>query len=89
MYEEQKSKIAANVAKIDAELKSMSAKIDKKLLEQYKKARSSEKSAKAVIVKLSSDRCGGCHYELPLSLTHKIDVDGYIVCEECSKIIHK
>ena len=89
MYEEQKSKIANDVSKIDTELKTMSAKIDKKLMEVYKKARTNDKSGKNLVVKLSNDRCGGCHFELPLSMTHKIDVDGYIVCEECSKIIHK
>jgi len=88
-YEEQKAGIAGQVAKIDGELKTMSAKIDKKLMDIYKKAREREKGGKNIVVKLASDRCGGCHYELPLSLTHKIDIDGYIVCEECTKIIYK
>ncbi|MCL2756142.1 MAG: hypothetical protein FWE45_03805 [Firmicutes bacterium] len=88
-YEKQKKDIAGKANEIEEELKKLGNAVDKKLLEIYKKARSTEKGGKPVVVKLNSDRCGGCHFELPLSLTHKIDVDGYIVCEECNKIIYK
>jgi len=89
VYEKQKKEIEPKVVAINAELKKLESGIDAKLLERYKKRRSQDKGGKPVdvAVKLVGDRCGGCHFELPLSQTHKVGVDGYIVCEECGKII--
>ena len=89
-YEKQKAEIKGKVDSFEKELKAKEKAIDAKLLERYKKKRAglSFGNYQDVLVSLKSNRCGGCHFELPLSLTHKISTDGYIVCEECGKIIH-
>jgi predicted nucleic acid-binding Zn-ribbon protein len=42
-----------------------------------------------IVVPLTHKRCGGCHFELPLSQVHEVTTTGYIICEECGKIIYK
>ncbi|MCL2846940.1 MAG: hypothetical protein FWE38_04590 [Firmicutes bacterium] len=90
-YEREKAAIAERVTALEAELKKMERDVDAKLLERYKKRRANDRGGKPsdIVVPLVGDRCGGCHFELALSQTHKIGVDGYIVCEECGRIIYK
>lgn len=88
-YEKQKEKIAPDVARIEKELATLAKDVDTKLMERYKKARSAEKGLKDVVVTLAGERCGGCLFELPLALVHKIATSGYIICEECGKVIYK
>lgn len=90
-YERQTAELNAKVKPIEEELKKMASTIDAKLLERYKKARGADKSGKAVdvVVPLAGNTCGGCRFELPLSLIHKMTTNGYIVCEECGKLIYK
>jgi len=90
-YQKTRDGIKKDVDAFDAELKKMESGIDAKLLERYKKRRSQDKGGKPtdIVVKLVGDRCGGCHFELALSQTHNIGINGYIVCEECGRIIYK
>ncbi|MDR0462396.1 MAG: hypothetical protein LBG88_03670 [Christensenellaceae bacterium] len=89
-YEAQLGKIKPDVAKIEVELDAIARTIDKVLLEKYKNKRKADKNGTAdIVVPVSHGRCGGCNFEMPLSLTHKIATDGYIICEECGKIIYK
>ena len=89
-YEAQLAQVQPKIDEVEKELAKIAATIDKTLLEKYKARRKSEQSGKIVdiAVPLSAGRCGGCYFELPLSLTHSISVNGYIICEECGKIIH-
>jgi len=89
-HQAQLKEIQPKVNIIEADLKKMESAINKELLERYKKRRSSEKSGKYVdiVVATSGNRCGGCHHEMPTLLVHKIKTDGYIVCENCGKIIY-
>ena len=90
-YEEQRKQIAPKVDEFNKSLKEMEASINPKLIERYKKIRSLDKSGKAVdiAVPLAGERCSGCHFEMPISMIHKIATDGYITCEECGKILFK
>lgn len=90
-YEKQKKAIEQAVAKINSELEVLAKAVDKNLLEKYKQIRKSDKQQRAVdvAVALTNNRCGGCHFELPLSLIHSVSANGYIICEECGKIIYK
>ena len=90
-YEQEKSEIADSITKFDKELAIIAKDINKELVDRYKKKRAQDKAGRGydIVVKLTHNRCGGCHFELPLSMIHKIETDGYIICEECGKIIYK
>jgi len=89
-YKTQSEEIQERIVTFEKELKAKEKLVDPKILERYKKKRASLSGKyQDVAVEMSSNRCGGCHFELPLSMTHKVATDGYIVCEECGKIIYK
>ena len=87
-YENEKKAAEPKLEKIEAELKTLGVKVTPALLEKYKSIRKSKQQGDIVVI-LNGNRCGGCHFELPLSLIHKVSNQGYIVCEECGKIIYK
>ena len=90
-YEQQKEEIKTQLAQLEAELKSLEPTVDVKLLAKYKKLRAFDKTGRDtdVVVPISSNRCAGCHFELALSMSHKIATEGFILCEECGRIIYK
>ncbi|MCL2851141.1 MAG: hypothetical protein FWE01_02145 [Firmicutes bacterium] len=90
-YEAQKNELEPQLKVVEKELKSIESSVDKKLMDKYKKLRSSDKTGRDtdIVVPLISNRCAGCHFELALSMTHKISTEGYITCEECGKILFK
>jgi len=90
-YEKQKKELEPKVNTINKELEVLAKGIDAKLLERYKRARGADKMKKPtdVVVVLSGNNCSSCRFELPLSQIHTINTQGYIVCEECGKIIFK
>ena len=90
-YEKQRRQIEPAILKFDAELAKLEKGVEPRLMEKYKSKRKLDRSGKAtdIVVPLDRNRCGGCRFELPLNLSHKLATDGYIVCEECGKIIYK
>jgi len=89
-YQKQCDAIAPKLAKTEAELAKLGSAVDKIVLEKYKKRRATDKSGKItdIVVAISANRCGGCFHEMPTLLVHKIKTDGYIICENCGKIIY-
>jgi len=87
-YQKQTAGNEGELKKIDEELKKLEAAVDKKLMEKFKLIRKNVRKGD-IVVELKHNRCGGCMFELPLATIHKISNDGYIVCEECEKIIYK
>jgi len=87
-YEEETKDLAPKLAAIDADLKKLAATVDSALMEKYKQVRKQAKKGD-VVVPVAGNCCGGCRFELPSSLIHTIASKGYIICEECSKIIYK
>ena len=90
-YQAQLSQIRPRLDEIEKELVKIGGTVDKTLLEKYKSRRRTEPMGKIsdIVVPVANGRCGACFFELPLSLIHKISTDGYIICEECGKIIYK
>ncbi|MCL2586879.1 MAG: hypothetical protein FWE31_01415 [Firmicutes bacterium] len=90
-YEKAQADLEPKVKAIDKELATLGKAVDGKLLERYTKARSQVKSLKPVniVVPIVGNQCGACMFEMPLSRIHTITKDGYVVCEECGKIIYK
>jgi len=87
-YEKESKEIAPKIAAIDVELKKLAAAVEPKLLEKYRQIRKQTNRGDVVVPALGN-RCGGCRFELPLSLLHTVASQGYIICEECGKIIYK
>ena len=87
-FEKETKDIAPKIAAIDADLKKLAATVDPALMEKYKQARKQSKRGD-VVVPIVGNSCGGCRFELPSSLIHTAASRGYIICEECGKIIYK
>lgn len=87
-YEKETKDIAPKIASIDADLKKLAAAVEPTLMEKYKQARKQTKKGD-IVVPIAGNCCGGCRFELPSSLIHTVASRGYIICEECGKIIYK
>lgn len=87
-YQNETKDVAPKIVAIDATLKKLAAAVDPVLMEKYKQIRKQVKRGD-VVVPIAGNCCGGCRFELPSSLIHTIASRGYIICEECSKIIYK
>lgn len=87
-YQNETKDNAPKIAAIDAALKKLADAVDPALMEKYKQIRKQIKRGD-VVVPIAGNCCGGCRFELPSSLIHTIASRGYIICEECSKIIYK
>jgi len=89
-YQEQLDKIKPKLDEVEAQLKKIAATVDAGLVEKYKARRKTEPFGKTgdIVIAVSKGRCGACLIEMPLSLVHKISTDGYIICEECGKILY-
>lgn len=81
-YENQKASVAPRVREIEAEMEKIASGMDKVLLEKYRVKRSA--------VPMTPDgRCSGCRFELPLNMKNNVLTKGWVVCEECERIIYK
>lgn len=87
-FDRESKDAAPKIAVIEAELKNLAAKVDGTLMEKYKQIRK-QTSRGDIAVPMLGNRCGGCRFELPLSMIHTLAGKGYIICEECGKIIYK
>jgi len=87
-YENEAKEVAPKIVEIDADLKKLAAAVEPALMERYKQIRKQAKRGD-VVVPITGNSCGGCRFELPSSLIHTATSRGYIICEECSKIIYK
>ena len=59
--------------------------------ETYEKVKQAKKGGlPAVLVPLFEDSfCGGCRREIPGAQLQKLNDEGYIFCQECSRIVYK
>jgi predicted nucleic acid-binding Zn-ribbon protein len=87
-FEKESKEIAPKIAALDTELKKLASKVDPALFEKFKQIRKQNQRGDIAVPALGN-RCGGCRFELPLSSVHTLSGKGYIICEECGKIIYK
>lgn len=90
-YENQKAQIKPKLDAIEADMARVAGGIDKALLSKYIARRKNEPAGKQtdIVVPLRHGRCMGCNVEMPPLIAHKINTDGYVICEECGKILYK
>ncbi|RKD34716.1 zinc ribbon domain-containing protein [Thermohalobacter berrensis] len=85
-YDILKEELEQKIKEKEKEIKILSGKIEKDLLNKYLKLK--EKKGKA-IVKISGDRCTGCHMSVPLSIISKLKSKKVIVtCDNCGRILY-
>ena len=86
-YDNDVKSVETRQEELKKELKTISKKIDPKLIEAYEKRR--KENIFPVFVELKGNSCGGCHMELPYANISKLDNEGILTCEHCHRIIYK
>ena len=86
-YDKEVAEINPEIEKVKKELSELEKSIDKADIEEYKKKRNDR--IFPVLVPLNNKSCGGCHMEIPMSSLSKLDQNGFLVCENCRRIIYK
>lgn len=91
-HKESKEKYESLVATIDPQIESikkemlaLESSIEPKLLTKYKAVK--HDNVFPVFVPVSNGNCGGCRMALPMGKLDKIKAEGYIVCEQCGRVI--
>lgn len=92
-YEEYKVKYDAlketrkgEIDKIQGELKSISKKVPKEIMESYRKVR--DRKIFPAIVPANGNSCGGCRMEISMNKMSQLTTKGIIECEECGRLIY-
>lgn len=74
------------IADIKTRLKQAEALVAPDQLKHYVALR--QMKTKHPIVRLSGNTCGGCYMEVDVSTRGKINVDGYVLCQNCGRILY-
>lgn len=84
-YEQLVNKVNPEIDRIKAEMQALESSVDPKLLAKYKTLK--HDNIFPVFVPLNNGNCGGCRMALPMGKLDKIKTDGYIICEQCGRVI--
>ena len=87
MFEQRKKDSEPQVSALKQQLAELEKGIDPKMLAEYQKLRG--QNIYPVFVPLSGNNCGGCRMDLSIGEVGKIEAQGYVVCENCHRIIYK
>lgn len=85
-FDELKGTKKGEMDKITKELKELSQKVPKELMERYKKIR--ERKIFPAIVHANGNTCSGCRMELSMKKMSELNNNGITECEECGRIIY-
>ena len=86
-FEQRKKESEPQVSALKQQLAELEKGIDPKVLAEYQKLRG--QNIYPVFVPLSGNNCGGCRMDLSIGEVGKIEAQGYVVCENCHRIIYK
>ncbi len=84
-YDELVSTITPKIDQIKAEMRALESKIKPELLTRYKEKK--HDNIFPVFVGLKDGNCGGCMMAQPKGRLDKLKQDGYIICEQCGRVI--
>lgn len=85
-YEAKVNEINPKIAKLKQEQKKLESSIDERMLTKYKNVL--HDNIFPVLVPISNKLCGGCRMEIPMGKIDKLKTDGYIICEQCGRVIY-
>lgn len=86
-YEQLVSEINPKIEAVKKEMEKLEKSIEPKILTKYKSAK--HDNIFPVFVPLNNGNCGGCRMALPMGKLDKLKSDGYIVCEQCGRVIYQ
>ena len=79
--------IAPKVKEIEQKMKELEKDIPADIFAKYNSIKA-DKIFPVYVALDSSGHCSGCRVELPTAKVNKVKSDGYIVCEQCHRIIY-
>lgn len=84
-YDAQIAASAADIAKMEKQVKTIAKKVDKEALKEYERIKNARANPVALFEK---DRCMGCNMQLPSSVGAKIlSAEKPVLCENCGRIL--
>ena len=86
-FEQRKKDSEPQIAALKQQLAELEKDVDQKVFAEYQKLRG--QNIYPVIVPLEGNNCGGCRMDLSIGEIGKIESQGYVVCENCHRIIYK
>ena len=84
-YEALVNTITPEINKVKKEMQALESSVDEKLMSKYKALK--HDNIFPVFVPLNNGNCGGCRMALPMGKLDKLKTDGYIVCDQCGRVI--
>lgn len=84
-YETLVNTITPEINKVKKEMQALESSVDEKLMSKYKTLK--HDNIFPVFVPLNNGNCGGCRMALPMGKLDKLKTDGYIVCDQCGRVI--
>ena len=85
-YEALVNTVNPQIETVKKEMLKLESSVDAKLLTKYKAVK--HDNIFPVFVPINNGNCGGCRMALPMGLLDKIKSQGYIVCEQCGRVIY-
>ncbi len=83
-------KYEEKVSDLSSKLETLEKEVDPKLLDSYKRLRTSKYPPFVQVVEEDGQkRCGGCKSIIPVGRLDKLKTSDYIECESCHRIIYK
>ena len=90
-FEEKKKECEPEVTALKTELAQLEKEIsDKnpKLIEIYQKLRG-QNIFPVLVPLVGGNKCSGCQMEVSIGATSKLDEKGFVICENCQRLIYK
>lgn len=85
-YDAKVNEITPKIAKLRQEQKKLESSLNEKILAKYKGVL--HDNIFPVLVPVNNKLCGGCRIEIPMGKMDKLKNDGFIICEQCGRIIY-
>lgn len=84
--EKEVNTIAPKLKEIEAKMKSIEKEIPADIFARYKAAKADK--IFPVYVAFNDGHCSGCRVEIPTAKANKLKTDGFIICEQCHRVIY-
>lgn len=87
-FEKMKKECEPEVSKLRARLQALEKEIPAEVMEKYQKLRG-QKIYPVIVPLVGGNKCGGCQMEVSIGAKGKLDEKGFVICENCQRLIYK
>ncbi len=87
-FENMKKDCEPEVSQLKNKLQELEKDISPEMLEKYQKMRG-QKIYPVIVPLAGGNKCGGCQMEVSIGAKGKLDEKGFVVCENCQRLIYK